>query len=131
GGELIPSDVPGSLAMGVAQPAGVGLRIAPWNAPVILSVRAIALPLACGNTVVLKGSEVCPATHGLIIESLQEAGLPAGVVNFVTNAPADAGPIVEAMIAHPKVRRVNFTGSTRVGKVIAASCAKYLKPVVL
>jgi benzaldehyde dehydrogenase (NAD) len=67
----------------------------------------------------------------LIIESLQEAGLPAGVVNFVTNAPADAGPIVEAMIAHPKVRRVNFTGSTRIGKVIAASCAKYLKPVVL
>jgi benzaldehyde dehydrogenase (NAD) len=130
-GEVIPSDVPGSLAMGVRQPAGVVLGIAPWNAPVILAVRAIALPLACGNTVVLKGSEVCPATHGLIIESLQEAGLPAGVVNFVTNAPADAGPIVEAMIAHPKVRRVNFTGSTRIGKVIAASCAKYLKPVVL
>jgi benzaldehyde dehydrogenase (NAD) len=130
-GEVIPSDVPGSLAMGVRQPAGVVLGIAPWNAPVILAVRAIALPLACGNTVVLKGSEVCPATHGLIIEALQEAGLPAGVVNFVTNAPADAGPIVEAMIAHPKVRRVNFTGSTRVGKVIAASCAKYLKPVVL
>ena len=130
-GEVIPSDVPGNLAMGVRQPAGVVLGIAPWNAPVILAVRAIALPLACGNTVVLKGSEVCPATHGLIIEALQEAGLPAGVVNFVTNAPADAGPIVEAMIAHPKVRRVNFTGSTRVGKVIAASCAKYLKPVVL
>jgi benzaldehyde dehydrogenase (NAD) len=130
-GEVIPSDVPGSLAMGVRQPAGVVLGIAPWNAPVILAVRAIALPLACGNTVVLKGSEVCPATHGLIIESLQEAGLPAGVVNFVTNAPVDAGPIVEAMIAHPKVRRVNFTGSTRIGKVIAASCAKYLKPVVL
>ncbi len=130
-GEIIPSDVPGSLAMGVRQPAGVVLGIAPWNAPVILAVRAIALPLACGNTVVLKGSEICPATHGLIIDALQEAGLPAGVVNFVTNAPADAGPIVEAMIAHPKVRRVNFTGSTRVGKVIAASCAKYLKPAVL
>jgi benzaldehyde dehydrogenase (NAD) len=130
-GEVIPSDVPGNLATGVRQPAGVVLGIAPWNAPVILAVRAIALPLACGNTVALKGSEVCPATHGLIIEALQEAGLPAGVVNFVTNAPADAGPIVEAMIAHPKVRRVNFTGSTRVGKVIAASCAKYLKPVVL
>jgi benzaldehyde dehydrogenase (NAD) len=107
------------------------LGIAPWNAPVILAVRAIALPLACGNTVVLKGSEICPATHGLIIDALQEAGFPAGVVNFVTNAPADAGVIVEAMIAHPKVRRVNFTGSTRVGKVIAASCAKYLKPAVL
>lgn len=130
-GEVIPSDVPGSLAMGVRQPAGVVLGMAPWNAPVILAVRAIALPLACGNTVVLKGSEICPATHGLIIEALQEAGLPRGVVNFVTNAPADAGELVEAMIAHPAVRRVNFTGSTRVGKVIAASCARHLKPVVL
>ena len=131
GGEVIPSDVPGSLAMGVRQPAGVVLGIAPWNAPVILAVRAIALPLACGNTVVLKGSEICPGTHGLIIEVLQEAGLPKGVVNFVTNAPADAGAVVEALIAHPKVRRVNFTGSTHVGKIIAATCARYLKPSVL
>ena len=130
-GEIIPSDVPGSLAMGVRQPAGVVLGIAPWNAPVILAVRAIALPLACGNTVVLKGSEISPATHGLIIEALQEAGLPKGVVNFVTNAPADAGAVVEAMIAHPAVRRVNFTGSTRVGRIIAQTCAMYLKPAVL
>ncbi|MDM0033016.1 aldehyde dehydrogenase [Variovorax sp. J22P271] len=130
-GEVIPSDVPGSLAMAVRQPAGVVLGIAPWNAPVILAVRAIATPLACGNTVVLKGSELCPATHGLIIEALQEAGLPAGVVNFVTNAPADAGAVVEAMVAHPAVRRVNFTGSTKVGRIIAQTCARYLKPVVL
>ncbi|RZA13375.1 MAG: aldehyde dehydrogenase family protein, partial [Lysobacteraceae bacterium] len=118
-GEVIPSDVPGNLAMGLRVPAGVVLGIAPWNAPIILGVRAIATPLACGNTVVLKGSELCPATHGLIIEALQEAGLPAGVVNFVTNAPADAAEIVEAMVAHPSVRRVNFTGSTKVGKIIA------------
>ena len=71
-GEVIPSDVPGSLAMAVRQSAGVVLGIAPWNAPVILGVRAIAVPLACGNTVVLKGSELCPATHGLIVQSLQE-----------------------------------------------------------
>jgi benzaldehyde dehydrogenase (NAD) len=63
-GEVIPSDVPGSLAMGVRQAAGVVLGIAPWNAPVILATRAVATPLACGNTVVLKGSELCPATHG-------------------------------------------------------------------
>ncbi|WP_332775429.1 aldehyde dehydrogenase [Polaromonas sp.] len=130
-GEVIPSDVPGSLAMGLRQPAGVVLGIAPWNAPIILGVRAIATPLACGNTVVLKGSELCPATHGLIVEALQEAGFPKGVVNFVTNAPADAGAVVEAMIAHPAVRRVNFTGSTHVGKIIAGTCAKYLKPAVL
>ncbi|HSW20782.1 MAG TPA: aldehyde dehydrogenase [Ramlibacter sp.] len=130
-GEVIPSDVPGSLAMGMRVAAGVVLGIAPWNAPVILGVRAIATPLACGNTVILKGSELCPATHGLIIEALQEAGLPPGVVNFVTNAPADAAAVVEAMVAHPAVRRVNFTGSTKVGKLIAQTCAKYLKPVVL
>jgi len=130
-GEVIPSDVPGSLAMGVRQAAGVVIGIAPWNAPVILATRPIATPLACGNTVVLKGSELCPETHALIIESLIEAGLPQGVVNFVTNAPADAGAVVEAMVAHPAVRRVNFTGSTRVGRLIAQTCAKYLKPAVL
>jgi benzaldehyde dehydrogenase (NAD) len=130
-GEVIPSDVPGSLAMGIRQPAGVVLGIAPWNAPVILAVRAICVPLACGNTVILKGSENCPRTHQLIIEAFQDAGFPPGVVNYITNAPADAGAVVEAMVAHPAVRRVNFTGSTKVGKIIAMTCAKYLKPVVL
>jgi acyl-CoA reductase-like NAD-dependent aldehyde dehydrogenase len=131
GGEIIPSDVPGSLAMGVRQPAGVVLGIAPWNAPVILGVRAIATPLACGNTVILKGSENCPRTHHLIVEAFQDAGFPPGVVNYITNAPADAAAVVEAMVAHPAVRRVNFTGSTRVGRLIAMTCARYLKPVVL
>ena len=130
-GEVIPSDVPGSLAMGVRQPAGVVLGIAPWNAPIILGVRAIATPLACGNTVIFKGSENCPRTHQLIAEAFSDAGFPPGVVNYITNAPADAAAVVEAIVAHPAVRRVNFTGSTRVGKIIAMTCAKYLKPVVL
>ncbi len=130
-GEVIPSDVPGSLAMGVRQAAGVVLGIAPWNAPVILGVRAIAMPLACANTVVFKGSENCPRTHQLIALAFQEAGFPAGVVNYITNAPVDAGRVVEAMVAHPAVRRVNFTGSTRVGKIIALACARHLKPVLL
>lgn len=130
-GEVIPSDVPGSLAMALRVPAGVVLGIAPWNAPVILGVRAIATPLACGNTVVLKGSECCPATHSLIAQALHDAGLPPGVVNFVTNAPADAAAVVEAMVAHPAVRRVNFTGSTKVGRLIAQTCAIHLKPAVL
>jgi benzaldehyde dehydrogenase (NAD) len=130
-GEVIPSDIPGSLALGVRQPAGVVLGIAPWNAPIILGVRAIATPLACGNTVVFKGSEVCPATHGLIVDAINAAGLPKGVVNFLTNAPEDAAAVVEALIAAPAVRRVNFTGSTRVGKVVARLCAEHLKPAVL
>lgn len=130
-GELIPSNVPGNIATAVRQPAGVVLGIAPWNAPVILGVRAIAVPLACGNTVVLKGSEICPATQGLIVQAFQEAGFPNGVVNFITNAPQDAAVVVNAMIAHPAVKRVNFTGSTHVGRIIAATCAKHLKPSVL
>jgi len=130
-GEVIPSNVPGSLAMGYRQPVGVVVGIAPWNAPVILGARAIAMPLACGNTVVLKASEMCPGTHRLIGSLFREAGFPPGVVNVVTNAPKDAGAVVEALIAHPAVRRVNFTGSSRVGKIIAKKCAEYLKPVLL
>ncbi len=131
GGEVIPSDKPGCLAMSVRQPAGVCLGIAPWNAPVILGVRAVAMPLACGNTVVLKASELCPRTHQLIGAALQDAGLPVGVVNVVTNAPADAAEVVSALIAHPAVRRVNFTGSTHVGRIIAQQCAGLFKPVLL
>ncbi len=130
-GEIIPSNIPGSLAMGMRQPVGVVAGIAPWNAPVILGVRAVAMPLACGNTVVLKASEMCPGTHRLIGELFREAGFPAGVVNVVTNAPKDASAVVDALIAHPAVRRVNFTGSSRVGKIIAKKCAEYLKPVLL
>jgi acyl-CoA reductase-like NAD-dependent aldehyde dehydrogenase/ABC-type branched-subunit amino acid transport system ATPase component len=130
-GEVIPSNVPGSLAMGYRQPVGVVAGIAPWNAPVILGVRAIAMPLACGNTVILKASEMCPGTHRLIGTLFRDAGFPPGVVNVVTNAPKDAGEVVEALIAHPAVRRVNFTGSSRVGKIIARKCAEHLKPVLL
>ena len=130
-GEVIPSDVPGSLAMAIRQPVGVVLGIAPWNAPIILGVRAIATPLACGNTVILKASEVCPATHRLIGAVLTEAGLGDGVVNVITHEPKDAETVAEALISHPAVKRVNFTGSTRVGKIIASIAARYLKPVVL
>jgi len=130
-GQIIPTDKPGTMSMAVVRPAGVVLGIAPWNAPVILATRAIATPLACGNTVILKASEICPATHQLIGKVLVEAGLPAGVVNIVTNAPADAAEIVAALVAAPEVRRVNFTGSTKVGRVIAELAAKNLKPVLL
>jgi len=128
-GEIIPSDKPGCLAMAVREPAGVVLGIAPWNAPVILGVRAIATPLACGNTVIFKASEVCPRTHGLMVEAF--AGFPADVVNIVTNAPEDAGEIVGALIDHPAITRINFTGSTAVGKIIARRAAEHLKPVLL
>ncbi len=131
GGQLIPTDYAGRTSMAYRQPAGVCLAIAPWNAPVILGVRSIAMALACGNTVVLKSSELCPATHRLIGDVLTEAGFPAGVLNIVSNAPSDASAVVEALIAHPVVRRINFTGSTRVGRIIAQIAAKHLKRCLL
>src|ERR1700728_3177851 len=90
-GEVIPSDVPGNIAMAIRQPVGVVLVLAPWNAPIILGVRSIAMPLACGNTVILKASEICPATHRMIGTVLQEAGLDRGVVNVITHDAKDAG----------------------------------------
>ena len=99
GGEVIPSDKPGCISMAVREPVGVLLGIAPWNAPIILGVRAVAVPLACGNTVVLKASEQCPRTHALISEAFAEAGLPEGAVSIVTNAPGKAAAMV------PRARR--------------------------
>lgn len=130
-GEVIPSDKPGCLSMALKEPVGVLLGIAPWNAPIILGVRAIAVPLACGNAVILKASEACPRTHGLIIEAFAEAGFPDGVVNVVTNAPEDAAEVVGALIDAPEVKRINFTGSTAVGRIIAKRAAEHLKPCLL
>ncbi|CAJ2333485.1 NAD-dependent succinate-semialdehyde dehydrogenase [Brucella abortus] len=130
-GEIIPSDKPGIMSMAVRQPVGVVLGMAPWNAPVILGVRAVAAALACGNTVILRSSETCPGVHHLIIKILNDAGFPAGVANVISNAPDDAPEIVAAFIAHPAIRRINFTGSTQVGRIIARQAAGHLKPVLL
>ncbi|HXR13910.1 MAG TPA: aldehyde dehydrogenase [Solirubrobacteraceae bacterium] len=130
-GEVIPSDIPGKLAMAVRAPVGVVVGIAPWNAPVILSTRAVATPLAFGNTVVLKASELSPRTHAHVARAIADAGVPPGVINFLTNSPADAAGVVEELIAHPLTRRVNFTGSTRVGRIIAEIAGRHLKRVLL
>lgn len=113
------------------QPCGVVLGIAPWNAPVTLAVRAIAAPLACGNTVLLKASELCPRVHEMIVDVLLDAGLPKGVACAVTHAPDEGEQVVEALINHGAVRRINFTGSTRVGRRIAELAARQLKPCLL
>lgn len=130
-GQIIPSNKPGTLAMAQRRPHGVCLGIAPWNAPVILGTRAVAMPIACGNTVVLKASEMCPATHMAIGEAFRRAGFPPGVLNVVTNAPDDAAAVVEALVGDDRVRHVNFTGSTKVGRIIARLAAEGLKPALL
>ncbi|BCB75336.1 aldehyde dehydrogenase family protein [Phytohabitans flavus] len=131
-GELLPSDIPGTQALAVRRPVGVVGAIAPWNASLALSGRAIAGPLALGNTVVLKPSEESPYTGGALwAEILQEAGLPGGALNVVTHAPGEAGLIADAMLASRRVKRINFTGSTPTGRRLAEKAGVHLKRIVL
>jgi acyl-CoA reductase-like NAD-dependent aldehyde dehydrogenase len=131
GGEVIASNRPGAFAMAIRRPVGVVLGFAPWNGVISLSTRAVAVPLACGNTAVMRASELSPGAHVMFGEIFAEAGFPDGVVSVVVNAPADGPEILRALVAHPAVRRVNFTGSTKVGKIVAELAARHLKPVVL
>ncbi|WP_349291160.1 aldehyde dehydrogenase family protein [Loktanella sp. SALINAS62] len=121
----------GKVSIVRRQAAGVCLGMVPWNAPITLGVRAVAGPLICGNTVVMKGSELCPRTHQRLVTALNAAGLPDGVLNCVINTPADAHDTMVRLIAHPCIRRINFTGSTRVGRDVAMEAARHLKPVLL
>jgi acyl-CoA reductase-like NAD-dependent aldehyde dehydrogenase len=130
-GEILPSDAPDVLSMGLRVPAGVVLSIAPWNAPLVLAMRAMAFPVAYGNTVVLKASELSPATHLALGDVFTDAGFPPGVVNVISNDRAQAPAIVEALIAHRAVRRVNFTGSTPVGRIVGELSGRHLKPSLL
>jgi vanillin dehydrogenase len=130
-GEVIPTDLPDTTALAVRQPVGVVVGIAPWNAPTILGARAVAMPLAYGNTVVFKASEESPSTHLAIASIFEEAGFPDGVINVITNAPPDAAEVVDELIANPRTRRINFTGSTKIGRLIAESAGRHLKRTVL
>jgi acyl-CoA reductase-like NAD-dependent aldehyde dehydrogenase len=131
-GQVIPSDHPGELAMGIRRPVGVVGAIAPWNAALILSARSISAALALGNTVVLKPSEWSPYAGGLLWgEIFAEAGLPAGVLNIVTHAPGEAASIGDELVENPAVRRINFTGSTATGRRLAEAAGRHLKRVLL
>jgi acyl-CoA reductase-like NAD-dependent aldehyde dehydrogenase len=131
-GEIIPADLPGALYMATRQPVGVVAGIAPWNAPLILSLRAICLPIAYGNTAVLKPSMESSVSGGVVIaEIFHEAGFPKGVLNVVTNGPGGSGEVGDELIANPKVRRINFTGSTSVGRQLAEKAGRHLKRVSL
>lgn len=121
----------GTSAMIVREPFGVVLAIAPWNAPYILGMRSILFPLAAGNTVVFKGSEFCPRTWWAIGSVLAEAGLPAGALNVLVHRPEDAAQVTTALIEHPSIKKINFTGSTAVGRIIASQAGKNLKPVLM
>ncbi|PWY95995.1 aldehyde dehydrogenase [Aspergillus sclerotioniger CBS 115572] len=127
----IPVSQGDSYALVFKEPLGVILAIAPWNAPILLGLRSIAAPLAAGNTVIFKGSELSPRTHFLVSTLFKDAGFPPGVVNFILHRAEDAAFIYETMINHRAVRKCNFTGSTNVGRIIASKAALALKPVLL
>ncbi|MEU6371621.1 aldehyde dehydrogenase family protein [Streptomyces sp. NPDC046909] len=131
-GDVLSTQEPGGLSLAVREPLGVVAAFAPWNAPVILGTRAVAAALAAGNTVVVKASEDAPIACALFVaDVLREVGLPDGVLNVITNDKADAAEIAETLIADPRVRAVNFTGSTGVGQIIGTLAARHLKPALL
>ncbi|KAF9459102.1 aldehyde dehydrogenase [Collybia nuda] len=123
--------VPGARVETHRRAMGVILAIAPWNAPFTLSLRAVAVPLICGNTVILKSSEYSPRSQILLVELFREAGIPKGVLSYLSMSKETAPALTAELIAHPSVRKINFTGSDRVGKILAMECAKNLKSCVL
>ncbi|KAG8787616.1 hypothetical protein FRC12_015409 [Ceratobasidium sp. 428] len=122
---------PGQEGYIFREPFGVVLGIAPWNAALTLACRAISNPIMAGNTAILKTSEHSPRLHMAVAQIFAEAGLPDGVLNVVHVDPEQASKITEMMIAHPAIRKVNFTGSTLVGSKIAEVCGRHLKPIVM
>lgn len=131
-GDVLRSDTPGRFAMAVRKPLGVVAGFAPWNGAFCLAWRTVVLPMAFGNTMVLKPSEEAPLSAGLVLaEVLEEAGFPAGTFNVVTHAPGAAGPIADAFFESPHVRSINFTGSSATGRMLAERAGRALKRIVL
>ncbi|KAF5252959.1 hypothetical protein FANTH_2046 [Fusarium anthophilum] len=122
---------PNTTALVLREPYGVVVAIAPWNAPYILGTRSVVFPMAAGNTVVFKASEVSPRTLWAIADVFREAGLPDGVLNVIFHERSNAAAVTAALIEHPEVKKINFTGSTPVGRIIGKLAGENLKPVIL
>ncbi|KAK7185137.1 hypothetical protein DPSP01_000748 [Paraphaeosphaeria sporulosa] len=121
----------GQSAMVWKEPYGVVLGVVAWNAPYVFGIRAAATAIATGNTTVIKSSEITPRCYYELGKAFKEAGLPDGVFNVVACKPEDAPVVVNTMIGHPAVRKVNFTGSAATGRKIARTCADHLKPILM
>ncbi len=127
-GDVIPSNVPGLISMVFRRPLGVVAGIAPFNFPVILSLKKIAFALAAGNTFVLKPSEETSLVGLKLAEIFERAGFPPGVLNVV---PGDGARMAQVLYDDPRVKLISFTGSTAVGRIIATECAKRGKKFTL
>ncbi len=126
-GQTAPSELRDKFAMSIRQPIGVCSMITPWNFPMAIPSWKIIPALVCGNTIVLKPSELTPLSAINFVKVLEEAGVPAGVVNLVTGGPA----VGEVLTTHPDVSVVSFTGSTAVGKLVNQNAAPFFKKVHL
>ena len=120
-GDTVPSESHDKFAMSVRQPIGVVGAITPWNFPLAIPSWKLMPALVCGNTVVLKPSEYSPKTAWNLVSVLEEAGLPAGVLNFIVGQGAEPGA---AVVAHPDVDLISFTGSNAVGTAVGVKCAE-------
>jgi alpha-ketoglutaric semialdehyde dehydrogenase len=127
-GETTPAEMPNKFAMSVRMPLGVAALITPWNFPLAIPAWKLFPALICGNTVILKPAEDTPHTAVKFVEILNEAGVPPGVVNLIHGRGEEAGA---ALVRHPEVQLVSFTGSAAVGREIAALCGQNLKRVSL
>lgn len=123
-GQTVPSELRDKFAMSVRQPLGVCGLITPWNFPMAIPSWKVAPALVCGNTVVLKPATLTPLSAVRFAEVLDEAGIPAGVVNVVTGTGAEVG---DALLVDERVRVVSFTGSTEVGRVVSQAAAPSFK----
>ncbi|KAK5122884.1 hypothetical protein LTR85_003449 [Meristemomyces frigidus] len=130
-GAIPQTATPGQGAFVFKEPYGVNFGIAPWNAPYILGSRAFLYAIATGNTVVLKGSELSPRTFWAMGSVMKEAGLPDGVLSVIYHRTEDAAAVTNSIIENTLVKKVNFTGSTGVGSIIASKAGKELKPVLM
>ncbi|PNY27007.1 Succinate-semialdehyde dehydrogenase [NADP(+)] GabD [Tolypocladium capitatum] len=130
-GSSIVSAVPGRRAITIKQPIGVAAALVPWNFPVALSVRKMSAALAAGCTMVVKPSPETPVTALALARLALRARFPPGALNVLTTSLDGTPRVAEALCLHPLVRKVTFTGSTRVGKIIAGLCARNLKKSTL
>jgi succinate-semialdehyde dehydrogenase/glutarate-semialdehyde dehydrogenase len=127
-GRVIPARADGVMQLVVKEPVGPVAAFTPWNFPINQAVRKVSAALAAGCSVILKGPEETPASCAALIRCYADAGVPAGVVNLVFGVPSE---VSEYLIPHPVIRKITFTGSTPVGKKLAALAGAHMKRVTM
>src|ERR1700722_10651388 len=127
-GRLIPARLPGVYQMAFKDPVGPVAAFTPWNFPINQVVKKLSGALAAGCSIIVKAPEETPASPAELIKAFVDAGVPAGVVNLVYGVPSE---ISEYLIPHPIIRKISFTGSTKVGKDLAAMAGQHMKRVTM